>query len=91
MSERVVSWVLNCSPVEHRGDLLVLLALAHYARDDGAGAHPSVALVAEHARLSRRGAQLALRRLEAANAIQLLHLEHAGTPRVYHVVMEGTT
>ena len=69
MSVRVSSWVWQHSTVAHRGDLLVLLVLADHAQDDGNGAYPSVATIARKARLSRRGAFLALERLKAEGAI----------------------
>lgn len=59
-----MSWVFRNSPVKQRGDLLVLLVLADHAQDDGSNAFPGVQTIAHHARLTRRGAQLALRRLE---------------------------
>ncbi len=46
MSVRVLSWVFDHSPVEHRGDLLVLLVLADHAHDDGTRAFPSVETIA---------------------------------------------
>lgn len=70
MSVLVTSWVWHRSPVAHRGDLLVLLVLADHAHDDGSGAYPSVDTIADKARLTRRGAQLALRRLEERGAIR---------------------
>lgn len=45
MSVKVSSWVWEHSPVS-RGDLLVLVALADHAQDNGAGAYPSVATIA---------------------------------------------
>jgi hypothetical protein len=47
----------------------VLLVLDH-AHDDGTHAFPSVEKIARKSRLSRRGAQLALRRLERLGAIE---------------------
>ncbi|QEC49662.1 hypothetical protein FSW04_20160 [Baekduia soli] len=79
MSVRVMSWVFDHSDVEHRGDLLVLLVLADHAHDDGTSAFPSVATIGKKARLTRRGAQLALRRLEASGAIA--KDEATNTPR----------
>lgn len=58
------------SSVEQRGDLLVLLVLGDHAHDDGTGAYPTVETIAKKARMTRRGAQLALRRLEALGAIE---------------------
>lgn len=69
MSIRALSWVFEHSEVAHRGDLLVLLVLADHAHDDGTGAYPSVMTIARKARLSERGAQYALRRLEKVGAI----------------------
>jgi hypothetical protein len=69
MSVRVSAWVWEHSPVEHRGDLLVLLALADHAHDDGSSAYPSVDTLARKARLSRRGTFDALRRLKDCGAI----------------------
>jgi hypothetical protein len=66
----VTSWVWTHSTVKHRGDLLVLLALADHAHDDGTSAYPAVDTLARKARLTRRGAQLALRRLETTGAIR---------------------
>lgn len=70
MSVKVTSWVWHHSPVTNRCDLLVLLALADHARDDGSGAYPAVATLAEKARLSRRGTYESLARLKAAGAIR---------------------
>lgn len=70
MSIAAVEWVLTHSDVKHRGDLLVLIVLASHAQDDGDGAFPSVATIAAKARLTRRGAQLALGRLKKAGAIE---------------------
>jgi helix-turn-helix protein len=69
MSVKVSAWVWEHSHVANRGDLLVLLALADHARDDGSSAYPSVDTLARKARLSRRGTFDALRRLKAAGAI----------------------
>jgi hypothetical protein len=89
MSVRVLSWVFDHSPVEHRGDLLVLLVLADCARDDGSGAYPSVEKLGRKARLSRRGVFDALIRLKAVGAIEA---QGRGPHRTvsYRVVMAGT-
>jgi hypothetical protein len=86
VSVRVISWVLNESPLEHRGDLLVLLVLADHAHDDGGGAYPSVATIAKKARLTRRGTQLALRRLTDGGAIEEVGIGPQRTV-VYRVIM----
>lgn len=89
MSVRVMSWVFDHSTVRHRGDLLVLLVLADHAHEDGTSAFPSVDTIAAKARLTRRGAQLALRRLEAECAIA--REEHRGPKGTtsYRVLMTG--
>lgn len=69
MSVRASAWVWEHSTVEHRGDLLVLLALADHAHDDGSAAYPSVETLARKARLSRRGTFEALKRLKRIGAI----------------------
>lgn len=67
----------------HKGsDLLVLLAIADYAKDDGSGAWPSVALLAEKTRLSERNVQYVLRKLEESG--ELTVERHAG-PRGCHL------
>lgn len=62
MSIRVMSWVWDNGP-EDRDELLVLLALADFADDNGA-CYPSMAGIAEKARLTERGARGIVRRLE---------------------------
>jgi len=88
MSVRVSAWVWQHSPVEHRGDLLVLLVLADHAQDDGDGAYPSVETIARKSRLAERSARVALRNLEAAGAIERTGRGPKGT-FVYHVLMGG--
>lgn len=61
MSIRVMSWVWDRGPA--RGsELLVLLALADFANDDGE-CWPSMRRIAEKARMTERGAQKIARRL----------------------------
>ena len=68
---------------QHKGsDLLVLLAIADFAKDDGSGAWPSVALLAEKTRLSERSVQYILRKLEASG--EIIIERHAG-PRGCHL------
>ena len=88
MSVRVMSWVFEHSPVQHRGDLLALLVLADHAHDDGTNAYPGVDTIASRARLSRRGVFDALARLKAAGAIVADGRGPRGTI-AYRVVMEG--
>lgn len=90
MSVRVLSWVLDHSPVQHRGDLLTLIVLADHAHDGGAGAYPTVETIARKSRLTTRGARLALRKLEAIGAIERTGVSRSGSV-VYRVLMAEAT
>jgi hypothetical protein len=48
---------------------LVLLAMADHARDDGTGCYPAIGTLARKTRLSRRGTQKLIRRLQTAGFI----------------------
>ena len=76
MSIQVMSWVWENSPAKGSG-LLLLLALADHAHDDGCGAWPSVKTLAFKTRLSERNVQYLLREL-AANG--LIHIEPKAGP-----------
>lgn len=68
MSLRIVSAVWDYGP-DDQGELLVLLALADFADDSGV-CWPSIRSVAQKARLTERGAQKIMRRLEARRYIE---------------------
>jgi hypothetical protein len=89
VSVRVLSWALRESPVEAKGDLLVLIVLADHAHDDGDGAYPSVETIGKLARLSLRGTQNALRNLEAAGVIEAT--PRKGKTTLYRVLMTPAT
>jgi hypothetical protein len=57
-----MSWVWEHGPSE-QGELLVLLALADFCKDDGR-CFPAVATIGEKARMSERNARRVLRKLE---------------------------
>lgn len=73
-----MTWVFEHSEAT-LGARLVLLALADYAHDDGSKAFPSVDTLATHARLSRRGVQAALRKLEEEEHIEATGKTKYGT------------
>lgn len=51
--------------------LLVLLAIADYAHDDGTGAWPSIATLARKSRMTRRNVQLVIRQLERSKELKV--------------------
>jgi hypothetical protein len=63
MSIKLMTKVWEHGP-EDRTETIVLLALADRANDDGSSCFPSIADVAQRSRLSRRGTQKVIRRLE---------------------------
>ncbi len=68
--------------------LLLLLALADYAHDDGTNAFPSVPTLAKKTRLGRRNIQLLLRKLEEAGEVAPMGLVASGTV-VYRLILPG--
>jgi hypothetical protein len=80
-----LSWVLRHSEAQ-LGPRLVLLVLADHAKDDGTFAWPAVDTIAKHARLSRRAAQAALRKLEQDGMVVVRGKTKNGVV-IYDVVM----
>jgi hypothetical protein len=78
-----MSWALREAPIDNPTELLVLLVICDHAHDDGRGAYPSLATIARMSRLTRRGAQLALRRLERGGHIS--STRRGGRATVYRV------
>lgn len=77
-------WVLRNSETT-LGARLVLLVLAEYGHDDGRWCFPEVGTIARKARMSRKGVQEALRRLERDGHIEQTGTRSSGT-RVYRIV-----
>jgi hypothetical protein len=69
VSLRATLWAYDRAPVERPTELLVLIALADEANDEGRNAFPSVARIAHRARCKPRAAKYALRALEEAGVI----------------------
>jgi len=63
MSIKLMTKVWENGP-EDRTEAMVLLALADRANDDGSSCFPSIAEVSQRSRLSRRGTQKVIRRLD---------------------------
>jgi hypothetical protein len=71
VSQRAVTLVWDRSRVRRSSDLLVLLAIADYAHNDGRNAWPSVKTLAQRARCSERNIRRILQRLEQMGEITL--------------------
>ena len=67
-----------------KGQLLVLLAIADFADDDGR-AWPSVCTLAKKARLSERETQYVLRQLEEMGELRVLHNEGPKGCNLYQI------
>lgn len=86
MSVRVMAWVWEYAQVKS-GTLLVLLALADFAHDDGGGAYPSMDTLARKARLEVRHTQAVVKRLEGMGYIRVDYAEGPHNVNVYTVLM----
>lgn len=70
MSLKAIIWVMEDAPVEDQGELAVLYALADRASNDGSGAFPSQAWIAQRARCTDRSVRNVLRKLEDRGVIR---------------------
>jgi hypothetical protein len=77
MSIKCVHWALNDAPVEEPVEVLILVAMAERAADDGTTTYQSVATIASKARISVRTCQTKLRKLEDAGIISRGDQQHA--------------
>lgn len=85
MSIKVMTAVWDHS--QHKGsELLLLLALADFAHDDGGNAFPSVKTMKEKTRLSERAVQYLLRALVASGELAEDGKHPSGTTR-YRIVV----
>lgn len=93
MSIKVTSWALNDAPVEDPVLVLVLVAMAERANDDGTTTYQSVDTIARKARISVRTCQRKLRELEDAGLIRrgnqdfTAHLKAGHRPVVYDLAV----
>ena len=87
MSITAMTWVWNHSS-HKQGALLVMLAIADHAHDDGDGSFPSIDTLAHKARLSRRQVQTTLARLESSGELEIAKGAGPKGTNVYKVVMQ---
>jgi len=90
MSIRLMAQVWEDTRVDTQAELLVLLALADHARDDGL-CWPSMRTIAKKARIAERSAQRIVRRLIEKGLIELVSkggcIEGHNTPNHYKVMV----
>lgn len=87
MSVKVSGWVWEHAPVKS-GELVVLLKLADCAHDDGSGAYPSQAELAEKSRMSERQVRNCLTALEGLGLIERSGVTRSGVV-VWRVMMRS--
>jgi helix-turn-helix protein len=89
MSIPLMSQVWEDTRIESQAELLVLLALADHARDDGL-CWPSMRSIAGKARIEERSAQRIIRRLIEKGLVELVSqggcIEGCNTPNRYRVI-----
>jgi hypothetical protein len=89
MSIRLMSQVWEDMRIESQAELLVLLALADHARDDGL-CWPSMRSIAGKARIEERSAQRIVRRLIEKGLVELVSqggcIDGCNTPNRYRVI-----
>ena len=86
MSLKVMNWVWANSTEQGTG-LLLLLAIADTAHDDGKGSYPSIETLAQKSRVSQRAVQYQLRRLEESRTIIIEYHEGPHGANLYSVIM----
>src|SRR5260370_37923894 len=89
MSIRLMSQVWEDARIQSQAELLVLLALADHARDDGL-CWPSIRTIAAKARIEERSAQRIIRRLIEKGLVELVSkggcIDGHNTPNRYRVI-----
>ena len=78
---KVLTWVWHDCDVTEHTDLLVMLALADEADDDGSSCFPSIRRIASKTRLSVGGVHKVLERIEADGRVVIERPEQTGRGR----------
>ena len=86
MSIKVMTYVWDQSK-QQGSNLLTLLAIADWARDDGARAYPTIKMLAQKTRLSERSIQRIIQHLEGENEVRIVRSTGRGRAHEYTVLM----
>ena len=90
MSIRVLNWVWANS-AQKGSALLLLLAIADHAHDDGGGAYPSIQTLATKTRLTSRAVQVLLKKLEASGELRIERRSGPHRVNTYAIPMRAET
>jgi hypothetical protein len=81
--------VWDCSRAQSTGDLLLLLAIADFAHDDGTKAFPSVGTLANKARMDRRSVQRSVARLVEIDELAVKRGHGRNNTNAYTVLVDN--
>lgn len=82
MSSEASAWVFQRS--KHSGGaLLVFLSIANHCHPDGTGAWPSLDTLAAYSRMSKRGIQYIIERLEESGELKVVRTKRKGVSEVW--------
>ena len=90
MSIKVMNLVWSNS-TQKGSALLLLLAIADHAHDDGGGAYPSIQTLADKTRLTSRAVQVLLNKLEAAGELRIKRRTGPHRVNTYAITIETKT
>lgn len=90
MSLRALTWVWDHSR-EKGGTLLLQLAIADYAHDDGGGAWPSIPTLSRKARMTPRNVQLRIATLVSHHELEVEYGAGPNGVNIYRLLMGGET
>lgn len=71
------------------GALVLLLAIADNAHDDGDSAYPSIGTLAKKARMTERNVNILLKQLEADGELSITRSDQPNRPNTYRVLLPG--
>jgi hypothetical protein len=95
VSLRAILWALNDAPVQDPQDVLILVAMADHAHEDGTASWASKDTIAKKARCSESTVKRRVRALESAGVIRpgdqqlVAHLRADRRPRVWDLALDA--